>query len=115
MYAHVLKVLSETFGVTCASNSATMLPTIPSGTIKILMQVETKDVRLRFYGTSGGTFGATNGVGGGLHLFANTINTPWYEFEGWDFINSMSVKGDDGDAKINVIFLGYEAESFNTH
>lgn len=115
MYAHLLKVLSETFGVTCTSVSAVMMPTIPSGAIKIMLQVETKDLRVRFFGTNSGTYAATNGVGGGLHLPLNTINTPFYIFEGWDLINSMCIKGDDGDAKINVIYLGYEAESFNTH
>ncbi len=101
-----LKPISETYGVTCNSISVITLPGLPADAIVAFVQVETRGVRARFNATSSLTFVVTAGAGGGLALFVNTINTPWYEFFGWDMLNRMRLTGDGGDGVINVIYLG---------
>lgn len=109
----MLKVVAQTFGVSCLSTTAIVLPGLPTSAVRIMLLVETKDVRARFNSTLTGTTAATNGVGGGLYLPKNTIQHPWFTFEGWDLLNSMCLKGDDGDAVISVIYLGYEKETMS--
>jgi hypothetical protein len=101
-----LKPISETYGVSCSSASVISLPGIPPDALVAMVQVESHQVRARFNATSSSTYVVTQGTGGGLALFVNTINTPWYEFLSWDMLNRMRLIGDGGDGILNVIYLG---------
>lgn len=95
------KPIAATFGVTCGS-TIIALPDLPSAAEIAWIQIEEKAVRARFDATST----VTSGTGGGLGMPINDINTPWYEFRGWDVLNRMRLVGDGGDAVINVVYLG---------
>lgn len=103
----IFKPLGETYKKTISNTIAT-LPTIPDGATRVIIQVETQDVRVKFNATSSTTYCATSGVGGGLLLPVNTVACPFYVFDGRDLMERMRLyrSSTGADGYINVIFQG---------
>jgi hypothetical protein len=102
----VLKTLGETYKLT-VSNTVTSLPTIPDGTTRVLIQVESQDIRVKFNATGSTTYCVTAGVGGGILLPVSTAGNPYYIFDGRDLLGNMRMyRGGSTDSYVNVVFLG---------
>lgn len=115
MQAHLIfRPLGESYKVTI-SNTATSLPSIPVGTIRAKIQVETADLRIKFNKTNSVTYGVTAGVGGGFLLPINTVANPWYTIEGRDHIDRARLyRGGSTDGYVNIIYEGeQETPSYN--
>ena len=100
-------VLSETYGVTVGTGSNT-LPSIPTDARAAFIHVETGDIRARFNATTG----VTQGAGGGMSLFINTVANPYYFIEGYDNLNRMRIsRWGNTNSQISVCYLGYGERS----
>ena len=96
------KVLSETYGYTVGSTIVS-LPTIPTETIRAIIQVEIEAVRARFDSTNT----VTIGTAGGILFPVNTVANPFYVIEGYDKLSAMRLHGNStSDSVINVIYYG---------
>ena len=96
------KKISETYGYTVGV-TITALPTVPTNSLRALIQVETNDIRMRFDSTNT----VTTGVGGGMILHVNTIACPFHIIEGYDKLASAMARCNGTTvSKINVLYEG---------
>jgi hypothetical protein len=96
------KVLSATYGMTVGT-TITSFPSIPTNAQRVLFQVETNDIRMRFDSTNT----VTTGVGGGVIFHVNTIATPIHIIEGYDMINAARmVMNGSTVSKVNIVYQG---------
>jgi hypothetical protein len=102
------KPLGETYSYT-VGQTVVSLPSIPDGTVAMVMQVESQAIRVKFNANTGVTYGVTLGKG---FLFAvNDVNNPVYIFEGRDLLDRMRLRCNvtTSDATVNIMFLGENA------
>jgi hypothetical protein len=105
----VFKVLSSTYGVTVGT-TITSFPSVPTNAMRVLFQVETNDIRMRFDSTNTVTYG----VGGGIVYPVNTVANPVYIIEGYDKICAarMRASASASTSKVNIFYEG-EGQSAN--
>lgn len=102
----VMKPIGETYKQTI-SNTISSLPTIPDGALRVKIQVESQDIRIKFNATNSVTYCATAGVGGGFVLPVNTVANPWYVIEGIDEMSRLRMyRSGSTDSYINILFEG---------
>lgn len=110
----IFKPLGETYKTTIGT-TITSLPTIPDGTVRCKIQVESQDIRCKFNANTGSTYGVTSIVGGGFIFFVNTVANPYYIIEGRDHLDRMRmVQAGSTASFINVLFEGeVQTTSYN--
>lgn len=97
-----LKPLSETLSFTVGP-TVKSLPSIPVNANKALIQVSGANINVSFGATSSTTLADSSGV----TLFANDINKPYYEIEGWDMLYRMRMwRSGSTNSTLSIIYLG---------
>lgn len=100
MGVSTMKPLGQSFGYTVGV-TVTTLPTIPSGTLKARIQVETQAIRATFDGL---TTSVTAGVG---YYMGVCTTFDEYVFEGYDILSRMRLRCNGSTAgTINVLYEG---------
>jgi hypothetical protein len=97
-----LKPISETLSFVVGS-TVKSLPSLPSKANKALIQVTAANINVSFGATTSTTLASSSG----LTLFANDINKPYYEIEGWDLLYRMRMwRSGSTDSNLSIIYLG---------